>query len=86
MYLWFSFITRALTLGAARLVVDYNRHALPLDELESAAPGTVERYAGWLTERGELGIDSGSQTLVIRDLRSRARWFREFAEAIDAMR
>ncbi|MCP3916445.1 MAG: ion transporter [bacterium] len=50
-YLWFHFIAKAVNHGAARLVVDYNQHALPLDELTRAAPRTRERYRAWLERR-----------------------------------
>ncbi|MEE2940759.1 MAG: hypothetical protein VX460_10275, partial [Planctomycetota bacterium] len=56
-YLWFHSITRALSSRSARLIVDYNAHAIPLSELERAAPDEQRRYRGWLerSPRAEEG-------------------------------
>ncbi len=35
-YLWFNFISRAVAHSVACLIVDYNRHAIPLEELSLA--------------------------------------------------
>ncbi len=50
-YLWFHFISRSMAQQTAKLVVDYNTHALPLDRAAAASEGQVERYVGWLAGR-----------------------------------
>ena len=50
-YMWFSFISRAITQQTARLIIDYNDNAIPLAELTHAAPATQERYRAWLRSR-----------------------------------
>lgn len=47
-YLWFHSITRALSSRAARLIVDYNAHAIPRSELGRTAPAEHRRYLAWL--------------------------------------
>jgi len=47
-YLWFSLICQAVEHGVARLLVDYNRHALPLDQLENASPEERANFDNWL--------------------------------------
>jgi hypothetical protein len=54
-YLWFNYITRMLVQGTALLILDYNRHAVPLDRL-ACAPGAIrERFRAWLS--GRLKVD-----------------------------
>jgi hypothetical protein len=48
-YLWFDLETRATAQGAARRIVEYNRHAIPLAELELARPAEREAYEAWLS-------------------------------------
>ena len=50
-YLWFSFISKAIAQATARLVVEYNRYAIPLDELAYATEREHLRYTSWI-ERG----------------------------------
>jgi hypothetical protein len=47
-YLWFSFISKAISQSAARLIVEYNRHAIPLDELPYASLPERRRYEAWV--------------------------------------
>ncbi|MEL6906911.1 MAG: hypothetical protein AAFP22_15985, partial [Planctomycetota bacterium] len=47
-YPWFHAITRALASRAARLIVEYNAHAVPWEELEHAHPAEREVYERWL--------------------------------------
>ncbi|MFT5731738.1 MAG: hypothetical protein ACJAZN_000161 [Planctomycetota bacterium] len=47
-YLWFHSISRALSSRSARLIVDYNGHAIPLSEIELALPHERARYESWL--------------------------------------
>ena len=51
-YFWFHLVTRAMTHGAAQLIVDYGEHAIPLDELASATGEERERFARWLGGAG----------------------------------
>ena len=40
-------------------------------------------FSRCLTQKGTLTIDGPSRTLIIKDGRRRARWFRQLAESID---
>lgn len=64
-YLWFHSISRALSSRSARLIVDYNGHAIPLSELELALPQERARYEYWLAGgKGapEDGIQEGGES------------------------
>jgi hypothetical protein len=50
-YLWFHCISRSLAQQTAKLVVDYNAHALPLDRAATAGEADVGRYLEWLSRR-----------------------------------
>ncbi len=52
-YMWFSLIMQAVAHTTARLIIEYNRHAIPLDELPSAAPAARRRYQHWLEQTTE---------------------------------
>ena len=52
-HFWVSLVSRAVAHGAARLIVEYNRHAIPLHELPFATDEEQARYRGWL-QRDEL--------------------------------
>jgi hypothetical protein len=54
-YLWFNYITRMLVQETAILLLDYNRHAIPLDRLACSPPATRRRFRAWLSDR--LKID-----------------------------
>ncbi|MEM9802095.1 MAG: hypothetical protein AAGA20_17355, partial [Planctomycetota bacterium] len=56
-YLWFHSISRALSSRAARLIVDYNAHAIPLAELDRIGDEERASYRRWL-DRTELQADS----------------------------
>jgi len=58
-YFWFRLMCRAIAHGVARLLVDYNRHALPLVQVEAASEEERARYRGWLgtTEVAEIPGD-----------------------------
>jgi hypothetical protein len=47
-YFWFRLMCRAVAHGVARLLVDYNRHALPLAQLGTASEEEQARYRAWL--------------------------------------
>ena len=47
-YLWFNFISRACVHSVAMLLVDYNRHAIPLRALAQYDQHARARYQRWL--------------------------------------
>lgn len=53
-YLWFLFISRSLAQQTAKLVVDFNAHALPIARAASVEDWQVRRYVEWLSRR--LGV------------------------------
>ena len=65
-YLWFHSITRALASRSARLIVDYNAHAIPRSELKRAAPEECRRYEAWLA-RKSYGVDRDGQEESVRE-------------------
>lgn len=50
-FLWFHFITRMITQHTARLLIDYNRHAVPLDRLRCTSQVVRGDFRHWLSER-----------------------------------
>ena len=56
-YLWFRFISRSLAQQTAKLVVDYNAHALTLDRAASADEDQIRRYVEWLARRSHTPIE-----------------------------
>ncbi len=61
-YLWFSLVCHAVSYGAARLIVDYNRFALPLDQLPHASEEERRAYEEWLAS-GRVADVAGEQVL-----------------------
>ncbi len=59
-YLWFHSISRAMSSRAARLIVDYNAHAIPVTEIERAGEPERERYEAWLVR--SLGGEAPAQS------------------------
>ncbi len=57
-YLWFNYMTRIITEETAKLLRDYNRHAVPLCRLQSASSDVRDRYRRWLAERLNRPITS----------------------------
>ena len=67
-YLWFTYITRMIVQETAILLLDYNRHAIPLDRLscsppesrrgfqELAGPPAADRARGGLAPRSRLRV------------------------------
>lgn len=53
-YLWFNFIARSMAHSAACLIVDYNRNAIPLAEIDVASAAERARYDAWLSAKSEL--------------------------------
>nr|MDJ0521073.1 hypothetical protein [Planctomycetota bacterium] len=47
-YLWFSFVAKAIAQSTARLVVEYNRYAIPLAEVPFASEEERRRYDAWV--------------------------------------
>lgn len=60
-YMWFNYITRGVTQQTARLIVDYNRHAIPWERLACSPERDRERFRQWLSRR--LGIGPSSVRL-----------------------
>ncbi len=56
-YLWFNYITRLLVQETALLLLDYNRHAVPLDRLACSPPGVRRRFRAWLADRLKIDPD-----------------------------
>ncbi len=56
-YLWFHFVSRSLAQHTARLVVDYDAFAIPLDRVATASDEEVRRYGAWLAERCARPLD-----------------------------
>jgi len=50
-YLWFHFISRSIIQQTARLVIDYNAFALPVERAETAEDWEIARYVEWLGRR-----------------------------------
>ena len=47
-YLWFDYITRMIVQETAKLLIDYNTHAIPIDRLAISPEATRTRYRTWL--------------------------------------
>ncbi|MBI4614856.1 MAG: ion transporter [Planctomycetes bacterium] len=47
-YLWFNFITQSVAQRTAKLLIDYNRHAIPLEEIPHAEESARREYENWL--------------------------------------
>jgi len=56
-YLWFNYITRMLVQETALLILDYNRHAVPVDRLACSPDAIRRKFRDWLADR--LKIDPG---------------------------
>ena len=57
-YLWFNYITRLLVQETALLILDYNRHAVPLDRLAcSPDRGAPRSFSTWLADRLKIDPD-----------------------------
>jgi hypothetical protein len=54
-YLWFNYITRMLVQETALLILDYNRHVIPLDRLACSPDPIRQKFRAWLA--GRLKID-----------------------------
>ena len=54
-YLWFNYITRLLVQETAILILDYNRHAIPIDRLACSPQSIRREFRRWLS--GRLKVD-----------------------------
>ncbi|MFG0317456.1 MAG: hypothetical protein ACF8XB_09295 [Planctomycetota bacterium JB042] len=50
-YVWFNFITHSVSQLTARLILEYNRHCIPLDEMPAADGSDRELFQRWLEHR-----------------------------------
>ncbi len=64
-YLWFNFLTQSIALKTARLLMEYNRHGLPLDErgLDEEQSRTFDRWMAWR----RAGVGESYEPPVIGD-------------------
>ncbi len=56
-YLWFNYITRLLVQETALLILDYNRHAIPVDRLACSPEPIRARFRSWIATRLEVDPD-----------------------------
>ncbi|KAA3608669.1 MAG: hypothetical protein DWQ01_11230 [Planctomycetota bacterium] len=68
-YLWFSLISKAIAQTAARLIVEYNRNAIPLNALSQAPETDRRRYQAWLERRNPEPEENRSEK-AMREERS----------------
>lgn len=57
-YLWFNFISRSIAHSVAKLLVDFNQNAVPLDDLPRISAADRERYDHWLQETAHPPLTS----------------------------
>ena len=56
-YLWFNYITRMLVQDTALLILDYNRHAVPVDRLACSPEAVRRSFQRWLADRLKIETD-----------------------------
>jgi hypothetical protein len=56
-YLWFNYITRLLVQETALLILEYNRHAVPLDRLACSPEPLRRAFQKWLADRLKIDPD-----------------------------
>lgn len=56
-YLWFHFIAQSVSHSVARLLVDYNRRAIPLHELQHCSESQKTAFRQWLNTDSDLESD-----------------------------
>jgi hypothetical protein len=56
-YLWFNYITRIIIQETAVLLLDYNRHAIPLERLSCSSESERRSYQNWLARRLRIDPD-----------------------------
>lgn len=57
-YLWFHFIAQSVSHSVARLLVDYNRRAIPSHELPHCSEGQKNSFTQWLNTDPEFQLDN----------------------------
>src|SRR5262249_43493037 len=57
-YLWFNYITRMLVQETAILILDYNRHAIPMDRLACSPESDRHEFRTWLALRLKIDPES----------------------------
>ncbi len=65
-YLWFSFIAKAISQATARLVVEYNRYAIPLAELPFSSEQERLRYESWVATGKPPEGDTAREKLQVQ--------------------
>ena len=63
-YLWFALGCQSIAHGVARLVVDYNRNALPLSQHAAATETEMAKYRHWVAAEGHPEIPD-EQTVYV---------------------
>jgi len=56
-YLWFNYITRMLVQETALLIIDYNRHAVPVDRLACSPAVVRQKFRCWVADRLKIDPD-----------------------------
>ncbi len=64
-YLWFNFISRSIAHSVACLIVDYNRHAVPLHELPLVTGEERQRYEAWLRTSGNESAEVAPDEVAV---------------------
>lgn len=54
-YLWFRFITESLAQRTAKLVIQYNRYAIPLSRIPAASREQIDAMEQWLSDASDDG-------------------------------
>ncbi len=90
-YLWFNYITRLLVQETALLLLDYNRHAVPLDRLACSPPQARQRFRNWLSDRlkidpSEVWVPEPATPAAIADTGSVLRSSRVVPQQMRALR
>ena len=55
-YVWFHSITHAVSQHTARLIIEYNQHCIPADEIEAADPVDRRLFEEWLSRRLTMSV------------------------------
>ena len=59
-YLWFHFIAQSVSHSVARLLVDYNRRAIPSHELPHCTDGQKNSFTHWLNTDPDFQVDANT--------------------------
>lgn len=59
-YLWFHFIAQSISHSVARLIVDYNRRAVPSEELPHCSDAQQNSFIHWLNTDPDYELDSNT--------------------------